>query len=112
MGHASSSPSHRPGDGSGRRRVYPRVTEKDGVRISWSGDSGSSHAAGAFQGLALKLRTGDGGIAVLSGSSRGAGTGGKGFSLLRPGCGGAVRMNDLKDRTGRSIPLRDDCHTI
>jgi hypothetical protein len=47
---------------------------------------------------------GAGGDVVSFGATFVGGVGGKGLLV---GCGGTVRMNDLKDRTGLSIPSSD-----
>jgi hypothetical protein len=44
---------------------------------------------------------------VSTGPSGDVGVGGKGLLPSGPECKGAVRINDLNDRTGCSIPLRE-----
>lgn len=108
------------GDGSGMSGEYCRLAGIGGVERDSSGRGLLVHSAGALHAPALEERAVEeagelGGCAVggdgIGDFSRGAGdgAGGKGFSL-GDGCGfgGTVLMKDLKERTGRSIPLRDE----
>ena len=67
-----------------------------------------NHSAGAFQGTAPVLFSGDdadeGGE---GGVFAGDGAGGKGL-LRAVGLGGTVLIKDLKEQTGRSIPSSDN----
>lgn len=111
------------GDGSGRsgeKNLGAEVTgvsTGDGVCVDLPLGLSSYHSAGAFQEAVretLSFESGgkstDGGVGVLARSesarSQGAGVSGRALSVS-VGFGGAVWTNDLKERTGRSIPSRE-----
>jgi hypothetical protein len=97
------------GEGSGIKGEYARFVATDGAP-AWSYQS-----VGAYQEPKLELLTGEVGDGVEPGWDRvvveidglDTGVGGRGF-CADCGSGGTVLMNDLKDRTGRSIPSSDE----
>jgi hypothetical protein len=112
-GHGrASSMSAMPGLRSGRSGPWLRAMEKGEAWKSCFNALGLSQVSNTLQGVSLVLWP-DGSCVdakemVGTGLFGVIGVGGRGLLPSGTGCNGVVRINDLNERTGRSIPLRED----